>query len=53
MPTPGTNAPVKEKLGVRILIEFTWNIKREKMEQFVNGIRTTVFSNMENGGGGN
>lgn len=52
MPTQKTNAPKKEKLGVRIVIELTGNIKKENLEQFVNGIRTTVFSNLENGGGG-
>jgi hypothetical protein len=55
MPKRGTNAPVapeKEKLGVKIVIEITGNIKKEKLEEFVTGIRSTVFSNMENGGGG-
>jgi hypothetical protein len=53
MATEGTKNPEKDKLEVQVTIQFKGHITKQNMEEFVTGIRTTVFSNMENGGGGN
>lgn len=41
----------KPNLGVRIMIEFTGHIDKEKIETLINGFRTTIYANVENSGG--
>jgi hypothetical protein len=44
--------PKKEKLEVQVTIQIKGHVTKDNLEEFVTGVRTTIFSNMENGGGG-
>jgi hypothetical protein len=46
------NNPDKNRFGVRVVVEFTGHIPKNKLLQLSQGISSVLTNHMENGGGG-